>query len=145
MNKTLSLAAVAVCLVFSGASAIAAPSDDARTHFQAVASGDVQVLMRGYADKAQFNWIGGPLDGTYTSNDAIRELWTKFTKSQGTLKMSIGQIEESANPKGATVSANVLFEGKAPIKVRYLLTYREGKIVSETWQIDPKLNVASAY
>lgn len=31
-----------------------------------------------------------------------------------------------------------------PIKVRYVLTYREGKIVSETWQIDPKLNVALA-
>jgi hypothetical protein len=32
-----------------------------------------------------------------------------------------------------------------PIKVRYVLTFREGKIVSETWQIDPKLAVAAAY
>jgi hypothetical protein len=26
-----------------------------------------------------------------------------------------------------------------------VLTFREGRIVSETWQIDPKLAVASAY
>ena len=40
-------------------------------------------------------------------------------------------------------SANVQFEGKQPIKVRYVLTYRDAKIVNETWQIDPKLSVAS--
>ena len=33
----------------------------------------------------------------------------------------------------------------AAMKVRYVLTFREGKIVSETWQIDPKLAVAAAY
>lgn len=123
----------------------AAPADDARTHFQAVASGDVQVLMRAYADQAQFHWVGGPLDGTYSNLEAIRGVWTKFTQAQGPLKLSVGMLEESVNPKGATVSANVLFEGKMPIKVRYVLTFRDGKIVSETWQIDPKLAVASAY
>ena len=101
--------------------------------------------MRAYADQAQLNWVGGPLDGTYTNADAIRATWEKFGKAAGPLKLSIGQIEESANPKGATVSANLLFEGKAPIKVRYVLTFRDGKIVNETWQIDPKLVVASAY
>ena len=130
-------------LVLSAAAAAAGPSDSARNHFQAVASGDLQVVMRGYADQAQFNWVGGPLDGTYMGAEAIRGVWSKFTSAQSPLKMSIGQIEESANPKGATVSANVLFEGKAPIKVRYVLTLREGKIVSETWQIDPKLNLAA--
>ena len=123
----------------------AAPADDARTHFQAIASGDLQMVMRAYADQAQFHWVGGPLDGTYATPDAIRGLWTRFTQAQGPLRLSVGAIEESINPKGATVSANVLFEGKMPIKVRYVLTFREGKIVSETWQIDPKLAVASAY
>lgn len=141
MLKT-SLVTFAALSLIAGA-ANAGPADSARNHFQAVASGDLQVVMRGYADQAQFNWVGGPLDGTYTGADAIRGVWTKFTSAQGPLKMSIGQIEESTNPKGATVSANVLFEGKAPIKVRYVLTLREGKIVSETWQIDPKLNVAA--
>ena len=53
------------------------------------------------------------------------------------------KLEESANPQGATVTANVQFEGKQPIKVRYVLTYREGQLVSETWQINPKLTVAA--
>jgi hypothetical protein len=141
----LTSAACATALILAAGSAWAGPSDDARTHFQAIAAGDTQVVMRGYAEQAQLNWVGGPLDGTYATADTIRSTWEKFGKAVGPLKLTIGQIEESANPKGATVSANVLFEGKTPIKVRYVLTYREGKIVSETWQIDPKLAVAAAY
>ena len=136
---------LATATLFAAAgSALAAPADDARTHFQAIASGDLQIVMRAYADQAQLNWVGGPLDGTYATNDAIRVTWGKFTKAAGPLKLTIGAVEESANPKGATVSANVVFEGKAPIKVRYVLTFRDGKIVNETWQIDPKLVVATA-
>ena len=131
--------------MLAAAAASAAPADEARTHFQAVGSGDVQVLMRGYAEQTQFNWVGGPLDGVNATSDAIRGVWTKFTQSQGPMKVTISQLEESANPKGSTVSANVLYEGKAPIKVRYVLTFRDSKIVSETWQIDPKLVVASGY
>ena len=135
-----------ILLAVTGATvAAAAPADDAKTHFQAIGSGDLTVLMRGYGDQAQFNWVGGPLDGTYSTPDAIRGVWEKFTKSQGALKVSVDKLEESANPKGSTVSANVQFEGKQPIKVRYVLTFRDGKIVSETWQIDPKLAVAAAY
>ena len=143
MFKTLSLTACAAAVLFSATGAMAAPADDAKTHFQAIGSGDLATVMRGYADNAQFNWIGGPLDGTYTSADAIRGTWEKLMKSQGAMKVSVDKLEESANPKGSTVSANVQFDGKAPIKVRYVLTFREGKIVSETWQIDPKLSVAA--
>lgn len=145
MFKTISLAACASVMLFAAGGALAAPADDARTHFQAIGSGDLAIVMRGYADNAQFNWVGGPLDGSYGSSDTIRGVWEKFTKSTGPLKVSVDKLEESSNPKGSTVSANVLFEGKAPIKVRYVLTFREGKIVSETWQIDPKLAVAAAY
>jgi hypothetical protein len=144
MIKTLSLSACAAALLFAATGAMAAPSDDAETHFRAIGNGDLGVVMRAYADTAQLNWVGGPLDGTYASADAIRGTWEKFTKSQGPLKVSISKLEESANPKGATISANVLFEGKAPIKVRYVLTIREGKIVNETWQIDPKMVTAMA-
>lgn len=143
MFKTLSLSACAIATLLAASGAIAAPTDDAKAHFQAIGSGDLSVVMRGYADNAQFNWVGGPLDGTYTSADTIRGTWEKLMKSQGTMKVSVDKLEESANPKGSTVSANVQFEGKAPIKVRYVLTFREGKIVSETWQIDPKLSVAA--
>ena len=143
MFKTLSLSACAAAILFAATGAIAAPTDDAKAHFQAIGSGDLAIVMRAYADNAQFNWVGGPLDGTYTSSDAIRATWEKLMKSQGTMKVSVDKLEESANPKGSTISANVQFEGKAPIKVRYVLTFREGKIVSETWQIDPKLSVAA--
>ena len=143
MFKNHRLAAAATTLMLAFGSAIAAPADDARTHFQAIGSGDVSILMRGYADHVQLNWVGGPLDGTYSSAEAIRGVWEKFTKSQGPLKVSVDKLEESANPKGSTVTANVQFEGKAQIKVRYVLTIRDGKIVSETWQIDPKLMVAT--
>ncbi len=67
--------------------------------------------MRAYADQAQLNWAVGPL------------------------KLNIDQIEVSAHPKGATVPANFFFEGRMPIKLRYVLTYRESKIVSETWRL----------
>ena len=144
MFKT-SLLAAAATLTLAAGSAFAAPVDDARTHFQAIASGDVPVVMRAYADQAQLNWVGGPLDGTYTTSDAIRATWEKFGKAVGPLKVGVTNLDESAIPKGSTVLANVLFEGKSPIKVRYVLTFRDGKIVNETWQIDPKLAVAAAY
>lgn len=144
MFKT-SLLSLGAALALTAGSAFAAPADDARAHFQAIASGDVPAVMGAYAANARFEWIGGPLDGSYTTPEAIRGVWTKFTGSQGALKLAVDKLEESANPKGATVSANVQFEGKAPIKVRYVLTYRDGKIVNETWQIDPKLSVAAGY
>lgn len=144
MIKALSLSACAAALLFAASGAMAAPTDDAETHFRAIGNGDLSVVMRAYGDTAQLNWVGGPLDGTYASADAIRGVWEKFTQSQGPLKVNISKLEESANPKGSTVSANVLFEGKAAIKVRYVLTIREGKIVNETWQIDPKLATAMA-
>ena len=145
MFKSSILATSTATLLLAAAGAFAAPLDEARTHFQAIGSGDLPVVMRGYADQAQLNWIGGPLDGTYTTTESIRGAWMKLAQSQGPLKVSIDKLEESANPKGSTVSANVQFEGKAPIKVRYVLTFREGKIVNETWQIDPKLVVATGY
>lgn len=137
------LTALALSLVSIG-SAMASPvTDAAQAHFSAVGTNDTAVLMRDYAANAQLNWVGGPLDGTYTGTDAIQSTWVKFGKAVGPLKVMVSNLEESANPKGSTVSANVQFEGKMPIKVRYVLTYRDGKLVNETWQIDPKLTVAS--
>ena len=135
--------ALAISLASIG-SAFASPATDAaQVHFAAVSANDIAVLMRGYADNAQLNWIGGPLDGTYAGSDTIQSTWVKFGKAVGPLKVAVNNLEESANPKGSTVSANVQFKGKMPIKVRYVLTYRDGKLVNKTWQIDPKLVVAS--
>ena len=141
MEKVLTVLALSLATI---GSAIASPATDAaQLHFSAVGSNDIAVLMRGYAENAQLSWVGGPLDGTYTGADAIQGTWLKFGKAVGPLKVTVNNLEESANPKGSTVSANVQFDGKMPIKVRYVLTYRDGKLVNETWQIDPKLTVAS--
>lgn len=138
ISSTRTLAAAAVLFSLSAA-AFAGPADDANTHFKAIAAGNVEQIMQGYADNAALQWVGGPLDGVYAGSDKIREAWGKFAKANAPLEVTVAKLEESANPKGSTVTANVEFKGKAAIKVRYVLVYREGKLVNEVWQIDPKL------
>jgi len=131
--------AVAVLITLS-ASAMASSADDANAHFKAIAAGNVEQIMQGYADNASLQWVGGPLNGAYVGNDKIKEVWSKFSKN-APLEVNISKVEESANPGGSTVTANLEFKGKATIKVRYVLVYRDGKVASEVWQIDPKLMV----
>lgn len=138
ISSTRTLAAAAVLFSLSAA-AFAGPADDANTHFKEIAAGNVEQIMQGYADNAALQWVGGPLDGVYAGSDKIREAWGKFAKANAPLEVTVAKLEESANPKGSTVTANVEFKGKAAIKVRYVLVYREGKLVNEVWQIDPKL------
>jgi hypothetical protein len=136
-------AAFGAVLTLISLAASAAPEDDARAHLAAVAKGDVDAVMAAYGDRAVFQWIGGPLDGVYAGPEAIRRVWGRFAKANAPLKLMVGRVETSANPKGATVTADTMFVGSKPIKVRYVLTYREGKLINEVWQIDPKLNVGS--
>ena len=138
LKRSVFAAVMAVSLC---GAASAAPADEAKTHFNAIGRGQVDAIMQGYAAGAVLEWVGGPLDGKYQGAEQIRGVWTKFAKAQGPLSVSVGTIQESANPKGATVTANVEFKGKAPIKVRYVLVYRGDRLVSEIWQIDPKLAV----
>ena len=138
MKLPTMMLAVAV-LASACATVMAGPSDDASNHIKAVAAGEVDKIMANYADTAVFQWVGGPLDGVYTGGDSIRGVWSKFAKGNAPLTAKIEQVSENANPKGATVSANVTFTGKNTIKVRYVLVYRDGKLVNEIWQIDPKL------
>lgn len=125
-------------LAFLSSVAHAGPTDDAKAHFSAIGAGQVDAVMNQYAPDASFQWVGGPLNGAYSGGDKIKEVWTKFSKN-GPFEVSVGRVEESANDKGATVTANVEFKGKTTIKVRYVLVYRDGKLVNEVWQIDPKL------
>lgn len=131
----------AVFLVTLSGAALAGTADDARSHFQAIGAGNVDQIMQQYADNAHLEWVGGPLNGAYSGHEKIKEVWTKFAKAAAPLKVEVGKVEESANPAGSTVTANVKFDGKSTIKVRYVLTYRNGKLVNEIWQIDPKLTV----
>ncbi len=138
LSKTL------VLLSLSGAAFAGPAADNANQHFKAIAAGDVDGVMRAYGNDAQLQWVGGPLDGVYRGDAKIKETWAKFSQAQGKLQLAVSKLEESANPKGATVTANVEFTGKAPIKVRYVLTYRDNKLVSEVWQIDPNLAASPA-
>ena len=115
------------------------PSALARQHIEAVASADVTKIMSQYSAGAWLNWVGGPLDGTYNGPESMKTVWTKFTGSQAPLTVKIGDLHENGNPAGTTVTTDVTFMGKAPIKVHYVMLYRGGHLVDETWQIDPKL------
>jgi ketosteroid isomerase-like protein len=123
---------------------LAGPVEEAaRKHFEAIGTGQVEAIMAQYADEAVLVWVGGPLDGVYVGAARLREVWSRFSRN-APLTVSVARLEESANDKGATVTANVQFQGKNTIKVRYVLVYRDGKLVNEVWQIDPKL-VMSGY
>lgn len=128
----------ALIVATAAGSAIAGPAaDKAKAHFTAIADADVTKIAADYGDAAVFQWVGGPLDGVYAEPAAIKGVWTKFTSAQGKLEAEVKNIEEAVNPKGGTVTANIVFKGKAPIPVRYVLVYRDGKIVNEVWQINP--------
>jgi hypothetical protein len=133
--------ALALFLVSAGAAYAGPAADNANEHFKAIAAGDVDAVMAKYGASPVLQWVGGPLDGAY-AGDAIKDVWTKFTKAQGKLELKVSDVVEHSNPKGTTVTANVQFTGKAPIKVYYVLVYRDGKLVNETWQIDPSLMVS---
>ncbi len=125
--------------------AFADATDDAHAHFKVIGAGNVEQIMQGYANNAALRWVGDPLNGAYTGNDKIKEVWSKFTKGNAPLEVTAGKVEESSNASGSTVTANVEFKGKSTIKVRYVLTYREGKLINEVWQIDPKLAAYQAH
>ena len=131
---------VGVIFFFVSSAVFAGARDEAQNHLKEIAAGQVDQIMQGYADGAHFEWIGGPLNGTYVGTDKIREVWTKFAKGNAPLDLSVRKLEDSINPDGETVTANVEFKGKQTIKVRYVMTYRGGKLVNEVWQIDPKLS-----
>ncbi len=115
-------------------------ADAVQPRILAIAAGDMAALSAPYADDATMQWVGGPLDGTYTGREKLSELWTKFTRAQGPLAAQIGQVETSANPRGRTLVTNVAFTGKhGTVKVRYATVYRGDRLTAEVWQIDPAL------
>jgi hypothetical protein len=119
MKQTACAAILAIAAI---GSAVASPTSDvAQVHFTAIGAGDTSNIMRGYGDNAQLTWVGGPLDGMYAGVDAIRATWEKFGKAVGPARVTVLSLEESANPKGATIVAKVQFDGKTQVKVLYVL------------------------
>lgn len=127
-------ALIAAC----GSAALAGPAEElARSRLNAIAGGDLATVTAAYGPAATLHWVGGPLDGTYSQPDKIKEVWSKFFAAQGAQKATIAATNEAANPKGGTVTADVTFAGKNTVKVRYVLLYRDGKLVDEIWQVNP--------
>lgn len=139
---------ISLCLaaVIGSGSALAGPLDEARgrAHLDAVAAGDLAALMKDYAEDAYMDWIGGPLDGRYTGRAAILGVWQKFIAANGgkPRPAKFSKLEAYANPKGATVEAKAEYGGTTPVKVWHVLTFRDGGLTTEIWQIAPALQVA---
>jgi len=126
--------------MFCAGLAVAGPaSDDAQSHFNAIAAGDINAVLGQYQSSATLQWLGGPLDGSYTGKENLTKVWSKFSKAQGPMKVEVKNLAEHSNPKGSTVTADVFFAGNKTVPVHYVLSYREGKLVSEVWQVSPSL------
>jgi hypothetical protein len=145
MFRVLTLLACTVWIAFSAA-VHAGPLDEAkaRAHLQAVAAGDHDNVMRDYADDAYLDWVGGPLDGRYRGKDAIAEVWKKFLANNGgrPRPAKFGKLEAYGNPKGTSLEVPAEYGGEKPVKVWHVLTYRDGLLATEIWQISPTLNIA---
>lgn len=130
-----------VAAVFLPGLACAGPLDEraAEAHLNAVAAGDIDALMAGYADDPWMDWVGGNLDGRYRGKEAIRGLWQKFiANNEGRPRTLVRTtIAQNANPKGVTLTATAEYAGKTTVRVRHVLVYRDTKLTTEVWQIDP--------
>ncbi|QQR39042.1 nuclear transport factor 2 family protein [Devosia rhizoryzae] len=138
MPRILSLATAAIIALSTASAALAGPAlDMAQTRIDAIAKGDIDTVTGAYSADATLGWVGGPLDGTYNTPEAIAEVWTKFATAQGEQTVEMGDAWEATNPKGSTVAVNVTFKGAMTVPVLYVLTYRDGKLVDEIWQVNP--------
>ncbi|CAB1368673.1 nuclear transport factor 2 family protein [Denitratisoma oestradiolicum] len=125
--------------------ALAGPVDEkkAEAHLKAVAAGDVATLVADYAEDAQMDWVGGPLDGRYQGKAAIAEVWKKFVAANDgqPRPARVGKLTALTNPKGASLEAKAEYGGKTPVKAWHVLVYRDGMLTTEIWQIAPALKV----
>jgi len=144
-TKAASLLLALALLPWCGGQALAGPLDEAKAkaHLDAVAAGDLEALMRDYADDAYMEWVGGPLDGRYRGKAEIRAVWQKFIAANAgkPRPAHFGKLTAFANPRGATVEAKADYAGAVPVKVWHALTYRDGDLTTEVWQIAPTLQI----
>ncbi len=141
-------ALIIACSLFFGSfqAAQAGPLDEAKAkaHLQAVAAGDLDALLRDYAEDAYMDWVGGPLDGRYRGKAAIGEVWKKFIAGGGgkPRPARFGKLGSQSNPKGTSIEVAAEYGGDKPVKVWHVLTYRDGQLVTEIWQISPAIQIA---
>ncbi len=112
----------------------------AARRLEAIARGDTEFVLRGYGEDAVLHWVGGPLDGTYRGQEQIATVWRRFAAAQGPMRVTLGAAVEGVNPRGARVVTPVAFAGeRGAVKVRHVVVVRDGRVVNETWQVDPAL------
>ena len=144
-TKAASLLLALALLPWCGGQAVAGPLDEAKAkaHLDAVAAGDLEGLMRDYAEDAYMEWVGGPLDGRYRGKAEIRAVWQKFIAANAgkPRPAHFGKLTAFANPRGATLEAKADYGGTVPVKVWHGLTYRDGDLTTEVWQIAPTLQI----
>ena len=144
-TKAASLLLALALLPWCGGQAVAGPLDEAKAkaHLDAVAAGDLEALMRDYAEDAYMEWVGGPLDGRYRGKAEIRAVWQKFIAANAgkPRPAHFGKLTAFANPRGATLEAKADYGGAVPVKVWHALTYRDGDLTTEVWQIAPALQI----
>lgn len=126
--------------------ASAGPLEEARAqaHLNAVAAGDLDGMMRDSEEDAYLDWIGGPLDGRYRGKAQIKAVWQKFIAANAgqPRPAQFSPLVAHTNAKGATVHASAEYGGTTPVKVWHALTYRDGSLGTEIWQIAPAIKLA---
>jgi hypothetical protein len=139
------VAAVVLSCSVSHHAAVAGPLDEAkaRAHLDAVAAGNVDALMRDYADDAYMEWVGGPLDGRYHGKTAIQAVWQKFIAANAgnPRPAKFSKLDAYSNPKGTSVEVKAEYGGVTPVKVLHVLSYRDGSLTTEVWQIAPAIQI----
>ncbi|RAU23732.1 hypothetical protein CU669_01110 [Paramagnetospirillum kuznetsovii] len=134
---------MAILALLVAVPADAGPLDERKAveHLDAVAAGNLDVLMRDYSADAYMDWVGGGLDGRYRGKEQIQAVWTKFiANNDGQPRPAkFSKPHAYANPKGASIEASAEYGGKAPVKVWHVMVYRDGELATEIWQIDPTI------
>lgn len=140
------LIASCLCLWSFGQIAQAGPLDEAKAkaHLQAAADGNLDALMRDYADDAYMDWIGGALDGRYRGKAAISEVWKKFIANNGgkPRPLKFSKPNAYANANGTSVEMAAEYGGERPVKVWQVMTYRDGSLVTEIWHVAPAIKIS---
>lgn len=146
MRRFMRCGMLALAAAALAGGAWAGPLDEAKAkaRLAAVASGNLEELMRDYADDVYMDWVGGPLDGRYRGKEALAEVWRKFAALNDGLPRTarFGKLQAQANPKGTTIEVAAEYAGKTSIKVQHVFVYRDGLLTTEIWQIAPQLQIA---
>jgi len=135
--------ALGLFLLLHSAVTLAGPVDEAkiRERLELIAAGGTEALMRDYDAAAVMQWVGGKFDGTYRGAGELRKLWSDFHAFQGPMKLTIGEVVSHGNPNGVTVLAKARYIGKLDVRVQHAFVLRDGKLLMEVWQIDPKIKL----